>query len=159
MKYRIRQRIFSWFDSFDIYDEEGNTAFTVKGQLSWGHSFHFLDPNGNHIATVKEKVIRFLPTFEFYEHGEYQGELKRRFSLFHPQYDIDFNGWYVEGNFMQWNYEIMDRQGRHIASINKELFHLSDTYVIDVENEQDALCALMLVTAIDAEKCTASHAS
>ena len=33
-------------------------------------------------------------------------------------------------------------------------FDSYDTYVIDVANPQDALCALMLVLAIDAEKCS-----
>lgn len=34
MKLLFRQRIFSWFDSYDIYDEWGNTVYTVRGQLS-----------------------------------------------------------------------------------------------------------------------------
>ena len=36
----------------------------------------------------------------------------------------------------------------------KELFHLTDQYVIDVLNPSDALAALMFVLAIDAEKCS-----
>ena len=34
------------------------------------------------------------------------------------------------------------------------LFNRTDTYVIDVLDSQDALVALMLVLAIDAEKCS-----
>lgn len=49
---------------------------------------------------------------------------------------------------------IMDRSGLQVAKITKELFHLSDTYVIDVAEEQNALSALMFVLAIDAEKCS-----
>ena len=30
MKLLFKQRLFSWFDSYDIYDEAGNTAFVVK---------------------------------------------------------------------------------------------------------------------------------
>lgn len=74
-------------------------------------------------------------------------------------YEIDFNGWQVKGNFTGWNYNIVDRNGREVARISKELFHMTDTYVIDVKREEDALCALMLVIAIDAEKCTASKSS
>ena len=36
MRLYFKQRFFSWFDSYDIYDEAGNTVFTVEGQLSWG---------------------------------------------------------------------------------------------------------------------------
>ena len=34
MKLRFRQRFFSWFDSYDIYNESGETVFAVKGALS-----------------------------------------------------------------------------------------------------------------------------
>ena len=37
MKLLFRQRIFSWLDSYDIFDENGETVYTVKGQLSFGH--------------------------------------------------------------------------------------------------------------------------
>lgn len=35
MKLLFKQRLFSWFDSYDIYNEVGDTVYTVKGQLSW----------------------------------------------------------------------------------------------------------------------------
>ena len=35
MRLLFRQRLFSWFDSYDIYDEAGNTVYTVEGKLAW----------------------------------------------------------------------------------------------------------------------------
>ena len=43
------------------------------------------------------------------------------------------------------------------APIGMELFHWTDTYVIDVHDPADALHALMVVLAIDAEKCSRSN--
>ena len=37
MRLLFRQRFFSWFDSYDIYNENEETVYTVKGQLSIGH--------------------------------------------------------------------------------------------------------------------------
>ena len=34
LKLLFKQRFFSWFDSYDIYDEAGNEVYEVKGQLS-----------------------------------------------------------------------------------------------------------------------------
>ena len=34
MKLLFKQRFFSWFDSYDIYDEAGSTVYVVRGQLS-----------------------------------------------------------------------------------------------------------------------------
>ena len=73
MRLLFKQRFFSWFDSYDIYDEDGNTVYTVKGQLSWGHCLHILDANGNHIGTVQEKIFTFLPKFELYDADGYIG--------------------------------------------------------------------------------------
>lgn len=159
MRFIIRQRVFSWFDSFDIHDEEGNTAFTVKGKLSWGHDLHFFTPEGEDIANIKEVVLTVFPKFEFYFQNEYLGMLRRRFSPLHPQYDMDFNGWHVDGDFLNWNWYIYDSSNNQVASIERKLFHLNDTYVIDVNNKEDVLYALMIVVAIDAERCTAAKES
>ena len=53
---------------------------------------------------------------------------------------------------MEWDYSILDQSGYLIARVNKELFHMSDTYVIDVQDPGNTLDALMFVLAIDAEK-------
>ena len=47
MKLLFKQRMFSWFDSYDIYDESGNTVFVVKGELAWGHLLRIYDAQGN----------------------------------------------------------------------------------------------------------------
>ena len=54
----------------------------------------------------------------------------------------------------RWHYSILDRNGYSIVRVSKELFHMTDTYVIDVQDPGNALDALMFVLAIDAEKCS-----
>ena len=154
MKLWFKQRFFTWFDSYDIYYEDGSIAYTVEGQLSWGHCLHVLDAEGNHIGTVREKVFTFFPQFELYMGEQYIGCIQRIFSFFIPRYEVDCNGWQVEGNFMEWDYTVRTGCGCMVASISKELFRLTDTYTIEVADPADALCALMLVLAIDAEKCS-----
>lgn len=154
MKLLFKQRFFSWFDSYDIYNEAGETVYTVKGQISWGHCLKIFDTNGNEIGTVKEKVITLLPKFEIYLGEQYVGCIRKEFTFFKPKYNIDCNGWQIDGDFLGWNYRILNASGQNIAVISKQLLNWTDTYVIDVMNPQDALCALMLVLAIDAEKCS-----
>ena len=62
--------------------------------------------------------------------------------------------WEVNGSFMEWDYTIDSPSHGCIATITKELFRWTDTYVIDVADPKDALGALMVVLAIDAEKCS-----
>jgi uncharacterized protein YxjI len=154
MKLLFKQRFFSWFDSYDIYDEAGATLFTVDGQLSWGHTLHINDANGVHIATLKQRLFTFLPKFDLFIGEELVGTITKDFTFFVPAFDVDFNNWRVQGQFMEWDYDILDKFGDRVASISKELFNWTDTYVIDVPDPDNALCALMVVLAIDAEKCS-----
>lgn len=154
MKLLFKQRFFSWFDSYDIFDENGTVVFTVKGQLSWGHMLRILDRNGVHVGTVKERILTWLPKFELYVGSQYIGSISRELTLFKPRYKVDCNGWSINGSFMEWDYQITDASGRCVAVISKELFNFTDTYTIDVAYTNDALLALMVVLAIDAEKCS-----
>ena len=154
MKLLFKQRLFSWFDSYDIYDEAGNTIFVVKGQLAWGHCLKIYDAQGREIGTVKERILTFLAKFEMYLGDRYIGCISKEFTFFLPKYNIDCNGWHIVGDLFEWDYQILNSSGRPVANITKELWNWTDTYVIDVLDPQDALCALMLVLAIDAEKCS-----
>ncbi|WP_298021746.1 LURP-one-related/scramblase family protein [uncultured Dysosmobacter sp.] len=154
MRLLFKQRFFSWFDSYDIYDEAGNTVFTVEGKLSWGHCLHILNACGDHIGTVQERVLTLLPKFELYEGEAYVGCIQKAFTFFTPRFDIDCNGWQVQGSFLEWDYTVTEPCGAVVATITKELFNWTDTYVIDVAEPRDALRVLMLVLAIDAEKCS-----
>ena len=154
MKLLFKQRVFSWFDSYDIYDEAGNTMFVVKGELAWGHLLRIYDANGREIGCIKEKILTWLPKFEMYIGDRYAGCISKELTFFKPKYNIDYNGWHVEGDWFEWDYSIINSAGQNVASVSKELWNWTDTYVIDVSNPRDAVYALMLVLAIDAEKCS-----
>lgn len=156
MKLLFKQRFFSWFDSYDIYDEMGATVYTVKGQFSWGHCLKIFNAAGFEVGTVKERIFTFLPKFEMYLGEQYAGCISKELTFFRPRYNIDFNGWNVEGDFFGWNYSIVDSWGSQVAMVSKQLWNWTDTYMIDVQNPSDSLYALMLVLAIDAEKCSRS---
>ena len=65
MKFLIKQRVFSWSDTFDIYDEYENKKYFVQAEfLSLGHRLHVYDMNGHEVGLIKEKVLTFLPEFE-----------------------------------------------------------------------------------------------
>jgi len=154
MKLLFKQRFFSWFDSYDVYDEAGNPVFTVKGELSWGHQLRIYNASGTAVGCVKEKIFTWLPKFEMYIGESYIGCISKAFSFFKPAFDIDCNGWHIDGDWFEWDYTIRDSVGQGVATVSKQLWNLTDTYVIDVFHPRDALCALMLVLAIDAEKCS-----
>ena len=157
MRLLFKQRLFSWFDSYDIYAEAGNTVYTVEGKLAWGHLLRIYDAQGNEIGCIREKILSWLPKFEMYLGDRYIGNIKKELSLFRPKFSIDYNGWQVEGDLFEWDYSIKSESGALVATVSKEVWKLRDTYVIDVWDHDDAVYALMLVLAIDAEKCSRNN--
>ena len=90
--------------------------------------------NSNKKSEKKKGCLRkFLPSFlnlKFIKNGSYIGCLSKEFSFLTPHYNIDYNGWHIDGTIMEWDYSILDRSGYSIARVSKELFHMTDTYVM-----------------------------
>ena len=107
MRLLFKQRFFSWFDSYDIYDEDGNTVFTVEGKLAWGHCLHILNAAGEHIGTVQQRVLTFLPKFELYIGEQYYGCICKEFTFFTPRFTLECSDWEVNGSFMEWDLSLI----------------------------------------------------
>lgn len=152
MRLYFKQRFFSWFDSYDIYDEAGAVLYTVQGQLAWGHKLQVCNALGQEIATLREQVLTLLPRFNLQINGEAAGSITKQFTLFRPAFSVDCRDWRVEGSFWEWDYRILSPHGT-VARIEKQFFSFTDSYVIDVNQADDALLALLVVLAIDAVKC------
>ncbi len=149
----FKQRIFSWLDSYDIFDENGDVLYTVKGQLSFSHSFVIFDRYDRKIAEVNQKILTFLPKFEISINGTSFGTISKELTLFTPKYSLDRMGWRMEGDIFQWEYDIKDASGGVIAYVSKQLFKLMDTYEINVLDDENSLIALLFVLAVDAANC------
>ena len=55
MQLLIEQRVFSWSDTYDIDDEQGNQKYFVKNELrSLGHRLHVYDAAHHEIGFIKQ---------------------------------------------------------------------------------------------------------
>ena len=154
MRLVLKQRLFSWFDSYDICDENGVPVFTVQGQFSWGHRLEISDVDGNYLGRVQEEVFSLLPRFRLYFGKEETptGEIRKELTLFRPRYTLDCCGWTVEGNWLEWDYTVFSGS-RTVLEVHKEVFRLTDHYVLDILDDTQALLCVMIVLAIDAANC------
>lgn len=153
MKLYLKQRFLTLLDSFDIYNEQGQAIFHVKGVFGIGHNFEVYNKYNELVGEIKQKFPTLLYTFEIYKNGRYEGYIKKEFTLLRPSFEINYKNWRMNGNLLEWDYEIY--QGREkVAEAHKELFKLTDTYSIDVYDESDVVDVVMLVVAIDAVKCS-----
>ena len=155
MQLMIKQRVFSWGDTYDVYDESGEPRYYVEAEIfTLGHQIHVYDKrSGEEVGSIHQKLLTLLPEFEIVIGGISQGSISKEFSLFAPRYHVDYRDWEVEGDFIGWDYSA-SCNGREVVTISKELFAWGDTYVIEYRDIGDEIPALLLAIAIDAVNCS-----
>lgn len=151
----IRQRFFSWADSYDVYEESGRPKYEVKAEFfSFGHQIHVYDKqSGAEVGSIHEKLLTFLPKFDIVIGGRTLGSVRKEFTFLRPKYQVDYQGWEVTGDFMGWDYQV-SKNGRRILDITKEVLNWTDTYALHFDDPADELPGLLLVLAIDAANCS-----
>ena len=155
MQLRIRQKVFSWTDSFEVYDASGAPRYEVRAEFfSLGHRLHVYEKStGREVGMIRERLFTLLPTFEIEKDGYICGTIRKKFTFFAQNYEVDYRDWQVEGDFMGWDYRVL-QNGTAVMTISKELFRWSDTYVLNIHNPADEVAGLLLVLAIDAANCS-----
>ena len=150
MKFYVKQRVFSWNDTFFVYDSTQNEILQVKGELfSFGKKLAILDRNGRELYRIEQELFRFRPRYHILQNGEIVATVVKEFSMFTPYYSVEGPGWEVEGDFFDHDYDITD-QGRHVASVQKQWFTWGDTYEIDVnDRDYDPVAVLAIAIIID----------
>ncbi|MCC8181678.1 MAG: LURP-one-related family protein [Clostridiales bacterium] len=154
MELLIRQRVFSWADTYDVYDAYQNPVYFVKAEFwALGHQIYLYDGQNRPLASIHEKLFRLLPEFDIVIGGYSCGTLKKEWSILRPRYTLDCNGWRVQGDVLGWDYDVVDDSGNCVLHIAKEPLNWGDTYVLHIPDPAHTLLCLMIAIAIDAANC------
>ncbi|MGL4343875.1 MAG: LURP-one-related/scramblase family protein [Cellulosilyticaceae bacterium] len=157
MRLYIKQRVFSFNDSFVVKDEKGNDKYFVEGEMfSFGHKLHVMDTSGREVAFIKQKVMTFMPRFEITVRGQHIGDLVKQLTFFKSNYMIEGSNLSLEGDYFDHDYTLTE-SGREIMHIYKEWFTWGDSYVLDIARPEDELISLAIVLAIDCEMCSKNN--
>ncbi|MCX7710240.1 MAG: LURP-one-related family protein [Clostridia bacterium] len=151
MRYIIRQKIFSFGDSFKIKDEAGNEIFMVKSQLlSFGHKLRIYDMAGNELCYIEQQLLRFMPEYDIYVGGGLTANIKKKFTFFKKEFIISGSGgeYYIDGDFWAHEFDIV-KNGIVVARISKSFFSFSDTYGVDIDDREDQVTNLAMAIVID----------
>ena len=65
MKLLIKQRVFSWSDTYYVYDENGNPKYFVKNEIfALLQRINVCDMQVYDIGIIKQNFSLFIPHFE-----------------------------------------------------------------------------------------------
>lgn len=152
MKYLINQKIFSFSDSFNIYDIDGHEVYSVVGQvLSIGHKLSFRDMANNELFYIKQRVMKLKPTYEIYKDDNLCCTIsKRLFTFFHCAFDINSNygDMTVKGNVLDHDYTFKVNE-KELANVSKKWLSIKDKYVVDISDNIDNAFILASVIVLD----------
>jgi uncharacterized protein YxjI len=153
MRYLMKQKIFAWGDDFTIKNEAGEEAFFVDGRaFSLGNKLSFQDMAGRELAFLRQKLLSWGPSYEITCRGELMATVKKEhFTLFRCRFSIDVPGpgdLEAQGSFSDYNYRFT-RGRKTSAEVSMKWFSMSDTYGVEVMDDEDALLILASTVVID----------
>ena len=153
MRFVMRERFWSLGGRYDIRDEQGNDAYYVQGKFfSIGDKLTFNDASGAELARIDQKLLSWGPTYEVSIGGRLAAIVKKKlFTFFRCKFMGDVPGpddLEAEGDFLDHEYTFT-RHGRAVARASKKWFSWTDTYGIEIANEEDVVLVLASAIVID----------
>lgn len=152
-RYKMRQRLISIGEDFDITDEHGNAVYRVDGKvLRIRETFVIEDLQGREVATIREKKLALHESMNILRGGAPIATIRKAWlTLLRDKYEIDMReggDLLAQGNILDHEYTIR-RDGETVAEISKQWFTLRDTYGIDIAPGEDDGLILAIAVAID----------
>jgi uncharacterized protein YxjI len=153
MRYVLKQKLFSIGGDFMIKDAQGNDVYFVDGKaISIGRRLIIKDMKGETEATIQQHIVSLVPAYEISRRGAPSATISKRF--FSPIFDrlkVDLPGWddiEVRGDLFEHEYTFT-RQGRQVAQVSRRWISLTDSYGIDIDDQEDQVLILASAVVID----------
>lgn len=108
MNYYYHNHTIHYPDHFIIYNEKEEECYTIETKLSWGH-FIEIRQNNRLLYTLSDNLSSYLPKFTIKEDDKVLGSVSQIFSFGKTQYDFNYLGYYIKGDFLSNRYSIMYR--------------------------------------------------
>ena len=152
MRYLMKQRFFTLSDQFVIQNEDHVPVYQVKGRLmSVVDQLSFQDMEGNELAFIRQKLMALTPTYQIFRDDKLMAYVHRKMFSLRPKFTVDVpgpNDFMVTGDFLNHEY-IFTRSDKEVGRVSKKWFTLTDTYGVEVVDDEDAILILASTVAID----------
>ena len=153
MKLLIKERYYSLYESYDIYDEQGKPYYHVApGEgLQLRQRFDVTElPFGNQVGAFGKRWLALLPTVELSLGGRSAGYVTMtRHRIGEYVFRLHIGDWRLTGDPRSWYYKVTKEDGSAVFSVDALPEHRGYR-VMDVADRQDAPLALLTALALEA---------
>ncbi len=151
MRFQVKEKVFSFGDDFTIKDASGDDHFIVKGKVfSFGDKLHLYNMVGQELYYIEQKLLRMLPEYTIFSQGKPVAMVKKKIAFFGSKFVIEseYGHYDIEGQPFNYSFDIM-KNGGVVATVSKKFFSFSDTYGVDISDQEDYGFLMALVIVID----------
>ena len=152
MRYSLKHKLISIGGDSMIKDEHGRDAFFVDGAaISLGRRLTIKDMQGKEAASIHQELIAFTPTYEIHVRGGVTAKVSMKILTITDRLKIDVPGGddlEARGDLFHHEYDIQ-RAGRVVARISKAWIALTDSYGIEIAEDEDQVLLLSCAVVID----------
>jgi uncharacterized protein YxjI len=153
-QYKIHQKLLSIGDDYWIENEQGQKVFKIDGKaLRIRKTLIMEDSQGTPLCQIQERMLRVKDTMEIEDpHGKRIALVQKSLiNLLTEHWKVKIRegaDLSVTGDILDHEYTI--REGfKKVAEVSKKWFKLTDTYGVDIDDDQEVMIILAVAIAID----------
>ena len=153
-RYKMRQRMISIGDDYDIETDQGERVFKLDGKaLRIRKTILFKDMDGRELCKIQEKMLHVRDSMEI------EGPDGNRVAMVHKamitplreRWVVDRDDGpdlRVQGNIVDHEYSI-EQDGSKVAEVSKRWFRVRDTYGVEVAPGANDVLILAVTAVLD----------
>lgn len=152
MRYYMKQHFMSIRQNFDIYNEQGEVVYQVRGKFPiLRRKLSIVDPNSHKVlAEVVQGLTLFFARVSVKVGGKTITKIQQKLSFFGNKFALTGTGWTVEGVSWLKGCTIYNQHHQPVARIQAKVLAWSDTFEIEVIDETvNPALVLAVALAID----------
>ena len=151
MKIKIKQKFYSFTHTYEFLDENNNIIYIMKDFSNFGSEVY--NNENQLILKIKKVKNMIIDDFYFIQNDKKIAELLEETTLTVPTYSFPIKNWKVLLNFCgETKYKVVDENNEIIMTSNKNLFHITKNYDIEIKKEEDLIYCIMIACALCSRK-------
>ncbi len=150
--YYLKQKVFSFTDSYKIYDADQNVIFYAKRKFFRPRVLSLHEAAGDRIVhTLKRRVFTMRPGYHLFDAENRRiAQIRKRFSFGRPKIDIhtDLGDYLIKGSVWAHDFTI-ETAKETLAVVRKKRLSWGDSYEIAIDEQADVPMMIAMVVMLD----------
>ena len=150
-KFYMKQKVFSFGEKYNIFDENQNVIYHVKGKVFSIHNKLDMYKGEEMIFHMERKLFRFLPEYTlFTPDGSVLATIKKNFAFFGGKLTITSSYGVMELLGQVWQRDFhLNNDGKEVMSVHKKWISWGDSYEISISDDEKVSFYVALAILID----------